>query len=103
MSIYNQTNIPASVGRGTPFDLNSRRWLPKGPKLGADVAIGAQGQRDHTMLWRRSLAQHWRRRHSRVAGATRNAGSSQARTDKPTSVPSGALVNSRWWLLLWNP
>lgn len=48
MPVYNRTNIPASVGRGT-LDPELKAWLPKGPTLGADVSI-AQGRRDHKML-----------------------------------------------------
>src|SRR5262249_50141779 len=48
MPVYNRTNIPASVCRGT-LDPELKEWLPKGPTLGADVSI-AQGRRDHTIL-----------------------------------------------------
>ena len=48
MPIYDRTNIPASVSRGT-LDPELKEWLPKGPTLGADVPI-AQGRRDHKVL-----------------------------------------------------
>jgi acetyl esterase len=48
MPVYDATNIPASVGRGT-LDPELEAWLPTGPTLGADVPI-AQGRRDHTQL-----------------------------------------------------
>ena len=38
MPVYNRTNIPASVGRGT-LDPELKAWLPKGPTLGADVTL----------------------------------------------------------------
>lgn len=48
MPVYNRTNIPGSVDRGT-LDPELKAWLPKGPTLGADVTI-AQGRRDHKVL-----------------------------------------------------
>ena len=48
MPVYDRTNIPATVGRGT-LDAELEKWLPTGPTLGADVPI-AQGRRDHMQL-----------------------------------------------------
>lgn len=48
MPVYDRTNIPDTVGRGT-LDPELKAWLPSGPTLGADVPI-AQGRRDHTQL-----------------------------------------------------
>lgn len=48
MPIYDRTNIPPTVGRGT-LDPELEKWLPTGPTLGADVPI-AQGRRDHMQL-----------------------------------------------------
>jgi acetyl esterase len=48
MPIYDRTNIPDTVGRGT-LDPELEKWLPTGPTLGADVPI-AQGRRDHMQL-----------------------------------------------------
>ncbi|MEU4338645.1 alpha/beta hydrolase [Micromonospora lupini] len=48
MPVYEGTDIPPSVGRGT-LDPELAAWLPTGPVLGADVAI-AQGRRAHTVL-----------------------------------------------------
>lgn len=42
--IYDRTNIPATVGRGT-LDKELEDWLSTGPTLGADVPIH-QGRRD---------------------------------------------------------
>jgi acetyl esterase len=41
MAIYDRTNLPPTVGRGT-LDPELRAWLLLGPTLGADVPI-AQG------------------------------------------------------------
>src|SRR5260221_7967147 len=90
MPVYNRTNIPGSVGRGT-LDPELKAWLPKGPTLGADVTI-AQGRRDHKMLG----AGPWP-----AIGAVETLvlpgphGSLAVRKHtptSPTSVPSGALV-----------
>jgi acetyl esterase len=48
MPVYDRTNIPDTVGRGT-LDAELKAWLPTGPTLGADVPI-AQGRRDHMQL-----------------------------------------------------
>src|SRR5580698_10365888 len=48
MAIYDRTNVPDSVGRGT-LDPELEAWLPSGPTMGADVPI-AQGRRDHMQL-----------------------------------------------------
>src|ERR1700735_5384198 len=48
MPVYDRTNIPDTVGRGT-LDPELKAWLPSGPTLGADVSI-AQGRRDHVQL-----------------------------------------------------
>jgi acetyl esterase len=48
MPVYDQRNVPSSVGRGT-LDAELEVWLPTGPVLGADTDI-ARGRRDHKQL-----------------------------------------------------
>jgi hypothetical protein len=53
MLVYDSTNIPEAVGRGT-LDPELEAWLPSGPTLGADVPI-AQRRRDHPQYAARNI------------------------------------------------
>jgi acetyl esterase len=90
MPVYNRTNIPASVGRGT-LDAELKAWLPKGPTLGADVAI-AQGRRDHKMLGEGVWPDIGAVETLVLPGPHGSLAVRKHTPTNPTSAPSGALV-----------
>ncbi len=90
MPVYERKNIPASVGRGI-LDPQLKAWLPKGPTLGADVAI-AQGRRDHTMLGEGPWPTIGAVETLELPGPHGTLAVRKHTPTKPTSVPSGALV-----------
>jgi acetyl esterase/lipase len=90
MPVYNRTNIPASVGRGT-LDPELKAWLPKGPTLGADVAI-AQGRRDHKMLGEGVWPEIGAVETLVLPGPHGSLAVRKHTPTSPTSAPPGALV-----------
>ena len=90
MPIYDRTNIPASVGRGT-LDPELKEWLPKGPTLGADVPI-AQGRRDHKMLGEGPWPEIGAVETLVLPGPHGSLTVRKHTPTRPTSTPSGALV-----------
>src|SRR5580693_3301393 len=72
MPVYDRTNVPDSVGRGT-LDPELKAWLPTGPTLGADVPIAAVD----TLVLPGPHGSIAVRRHT---------------PQNPASTPSGALV-----------
>jgi acetyl esterase/lipase len=90
MPVYNRTNVPASVGRGT-LDPELKAWLPKGPTLGADVSI-AQGRRDHAMLGAGPWPEIGAVETLVLPGPHGSLAVRKHTPTSPTSAPSGAFV-----------
>jgi acetyl esterase len=90
MPVYNRTNVPASVGRGT-LDPELKEWLPKGPTLGADVSI-AQGRRDHTVLGEGPWPEIGAVETLVLPGPHGSLAARKHTPTRPASTPSGALV-----------
>jgi len=90
MPIYDRTNIPDSVGRGT-LDAELEAWLPIGPTLGADVSI-AQGRRDHMQLGVGPWPPIRAVKTLVLPGPHGSIAVRRHRPHNPTSTPSGALI-----------
>ena len=88
--MYDRTNIPAAVGRGT-LDAELETWLPSGPTLGADVSI-AQGRRDHMQLGVGPWPPIGTVETLVLPGPHGSVAVRRHTPSKPTSTPSGALV-----------
>ncbi len=90
MPVYDRTNMPATVGRGT-LDPELKAWLPIGPALGADVSI-AEGRRDHMKLAVGPWPAIGSVRTLVLPGPHGSVAVRRHRPYNPTSTPSGALI-----------
>jgi acetyl esterase len=88
--VFDRTNIPATVGRGT-LDKELGDWLPTGPTLGADVPI-AQGRRDHMQLGLGPWPEIGAVDTLVLPGPHGSLTVRRHVPNSPTSTPSGALV-----------